>query len=151
MRIDWLKGGANVPAQLGRDGAFVNEDYAKKHHLSIGSPIAVQTPTGRMLQLHLKGIFDPPKGGSPFGDVTISTTTFDANYSKPQNLMTLINIKGGDNTANTTRLGQSLNEFPDSKIQTASQFKKTQEDDINKALNLLYGLLGLSVIGVSVA
>jgi putative ABC transport system permease protein len=146
VRIDWLKGGANVPAQLGRDGAFVNEDYAKKHHLSIGSPIAVQTPTGRMLQLHLKGIFDPPKGGSPFGDVTISTTTFDANYSKPQNLMTLINIKGGDNTANTTRLGQSLNEFPDSKIQTASQFKKTQEDDINKALNLLYGLLGLSVI-----
>jgi putative ABC transport system permease protein len=146
VRIDWLKGGANVPAQLGRNGAFVNEDYAKKHHLSIGSPIAVQTPTGRMLQLHLKGIFDPPKGGSPFGDVTISTTTFDANYSKPQNLMTLINIKGGDNTANTTRLGQSLNEFPDSKIQTASQFKKTQEDDINKALNLLYGLLGLSVI-----
>jgi ABC-type antimicrobial peptide transport system permease subunit len=33
-----------------------------------------------------------------------------------------------------------------SKIQTAAQFKKTQEDDINKLLNVLYGLLGLSVI-----
>jgi putative ABC transport system permease protein len=146
VRIDWVKGGENVPAQLGRDGAFVNKDYAKKHHLSIGSPIALQTPTGQTLRLRLRGIFDPPKGGSPFGDVTISTRTFDANYSKPQNLMTLINIKGGDTAANTTRLEQSLSKFPDSKIQTASQFKKTQEDDINKALNLLYGLLGLSVI-----
>jgi putative ABC transport system permease protein len=146
VRIDWAEGGENVPAQLGRDGAFVSKDYAKKHHLSIGSPLALQTPTGQTLQLRLRGIFDPPKGGSPFGDVTVSTTTFDANYSKPQNLMTLINIKGGDTTANTTRLEQSLRKFPDSKIQTASQFKKTQEDDINKALNLLYGLLGLSVI-----
>jgi putative ABC transport system permease protein len=146
VRIDWVAGGKNVPAQLGRDGAFVSKDYAKEHHLSIGSPIGLQTPTGQTLQLRLRGIFDPPKGGSPFGDVTISTTAFDANYSKPQNLMTLINIKGGDTAANTVRLEQSLRKFPDSKIQTASQFKKTQEDDINKALNLLYGLLGLSVI-----
>jgi putative ABC transport system permease protein len=48
--------------------------------------------------------------------------------------------------ANTSRLNISLNSFPDSKIQTAAQFKKTQEDDINKLLNVLYGLLGLSVI-----
>jgi putative ABC transport system permease protein len=94
----------------------------------------------------LKGIFDPPKGGSPFGPVTMSTATFDANYSKPQNFMTLINMKGGVSDANTSRLNISLNSFPDSKIQTAAQFKKTQEDDINKLLNVLYGLLGLSVI-----
>jgi ABC-type antimicrobial peptide transport system permease subunit len=60
--------------------------------------------------------------------------------------MTLINMKGGVSDANTSRLNISLNSFPDSKIQTAAQFKKTQEDDINKLLNLLYGLLGLSVI-----
>ena len=146
VRIDWLKGGNNVPAQLGRDGAFVNEDYAKDHHLSIGSPLAVQVPTGQTLHLRLKGIFDPPKGGSPFESLTMSTATFDANYSKPQNAMTLINIKGGDSAANTARLNLQLNAFPDSRIQTASQFKQTQEDDINTVLNLLYGLLGLSVV-----
>ena len=46
--------------------------------------------------------------------------------------MTLINMKGGVSDANTSRLNISLNSFPDSKIQTAAQFKKTQEDDINK-------------------
>ena len=146
VRIDWLEGGTGVPANLGKDGAFTDKDYAKNHHLTIGSPIAVGTPTGQALHLRLKGIFDPPKGGSPFGPVTMSTATFDANYSKPQNFMTLINMKGGVSDANTSRLNISLNSFPDSKIQTAAQFKKTQEDDINKLLNVLYGLLGLSVI-----
>jgi putative ABC transport system permease protein len=146
IRIDWLKGGTGVPARLGADGAFVAEDYAKDHHLSIGSPIAVKTPSGEVLHLRLKGIFDPPKGGSPFGEVTMSSATFDANYAKPRNLMTLINIKGGVNDANTARLALSLSSFPDAKVVTASQFKKNQEADINLTLNLLYGLLGLSVI-----
>jgi putative ABC transport system permease protein len=146
VRIDWLHGSTSVPARLGRDGAFVDEDYAKDHHLKVGSPIAVQTPTGQVLHLRLKGIFDPPKGGSPFGAVTMSAATFDANYTKPQNLMTLINVKGGVNTANTAGLELSLHAFPDAKVVTASEFKKTQMDDINLTLNLLYGLLGLSVI-----
>jgi putative ABC transport system permease protein len=146
VRIDWFRGTRSVPAQLGRDGAFVDKDYAKDHHLALGSPIAVKTPTGQVLHLRLKGIFDPPKGGSPFGTVTMSTRTFDANYTKPQNFMTLINIKGGVSDVNTSRLALSLNSFPDAKIQTAAQFKKNQEKDINLLLNVLYGLLGLSVI-----
>jgi putative ABC transport system permease protein len=145
VRIDWTQG-SNVPAQLGKDGAFVNKDYAKKHHLNLGSPIAVTTPTAQVLHLQLKGVFDPPKGGSPFGDVTMSAATFDAHYSTPRDLMALVNIEGGVTAANTTRLEKALNAFPDAKIQTASQFKKTQEDDINLTLNVLYGLLGLSVL-----
>jgi putative ABC transport system permease protein len=146
VRIDWLKGTTSVPAELGRTGAFVSNDYAKDHDLKLGSPIAVKTPTGRVLHLRLKGIFDPPKGGSPFGSVTMSTAMFDANYTKPQNLMTMINIKGGVNAKNTARLNLSLYAFPDAKVQTAEQFKNTQEKDINLTLNVLYGLLGLSVI-----
>jgi putative ABC transport system permease protein len=146
VRIDWVSGGTNVPAVLGRDGAFVDKDFAKDKHLTIGSPIAVTTPTGEILHLRLKGIFDPPKGGSPFGNVTMSATTFDANYEQPRNLMTLINVKGGVSDANTARLDASLAAFPDARIQTASEFKKTQEDDINLTLNVLYALLGLSVI-----
>ena len=62
VRIDWVSGGTSVPAVLGRDGAFVDKDYAKDEHLTIGSPIAVTTPTGDVLHLRLKGIFDPPQG-----------------------------------------------------------------------------------------
>jgi putative ABC transport system permease protein len=146
VRIDWVKGTTSVPAELGETGAFVSKDYAKDHDLNLSSPIAVKTPTGKVLDLRLKGIFDPPKGGSPFGTVTMSAATFDANYEKPQNLMTMIDMKGGVNAENTARLDLSLHSYPDAKIQTAEQFKKTQEKDINLTLNVLYGLLGLSVI-----
>jgi putative ABC transport system permease protein len=146
VRIDWFRGTKSVPAQLGANGAFVDKDYAKEHDLTIGSPIAVTTPTAQVLHLRLKGILDPPDGGSPFGEVTTSAATFDANYAKPRNLMTLLNIKGGVTAANTARLDLSLHAFPDAKMQTAAQFKKTQESDINLVLNVLYGLLGLSVI-----
>ena len=146
VAVDWLPGSENAAARLGTDGAFVDKDYAKDHRLVLGSPIAVTTPTGKVLRLRLKGIFDPPKGGSPFGPVTMSASTFDANYQSPQNLMTLIKVKGGATDANTARLDLSLNSFPDAKVQTSSQFKQTQENDINLILNVLYGLLGLSVI-----
>ena len=55
------------------------------------------------------------------------------------------NLRPPEN-ANTARLNESLAAFPDARIQTASEFKKTQEDDINLTLNVLYALLGLSVV-----
>jgi ABC-type antimicrobial peptide transport system permease subunit len=76
----------------------------------------------------------------------MSAQTFDANYASPQNLMTLIDIKGGVTPTNTARLDLALNRFPDAKVQTAAQFKAAQQSDINLILNVLYGLLGLSVI-----
>jgi putative ABC transport system permease protein len=146
VAAEWYRGGPDVAAKLGRDGAFVEKKYAEKHHLSLGSPIALTTPTGKVLHLRLKGIFKAPKGGSPFGDVNFSLETFDANYAKPQNLMTLIDINGGVSDANTARLKLATTSYPEVKVQTRDQFKKGQAAFINKLLNLLYALLGLSVI-----
>src|SRR3954452_3607193 len=36
VKIDWVKGSTNVPAELGRTGAFVSNDYAKDHDLKVG-------------------------------------------------------------------------------------------------------------------
>jgi putative ABC transport system permease protein len=65
IKVDWQDGSQQITAQLGSDGAFVDKDYAKAQHLKVGSPLAVETPTGRVLNLKLDGITNPPKGGSP--------------------------------------------------------------------------------------
>ena len=52
------------------------------------------TPSGLRLHLTLRGIYAPPKGGSPYGDVTISSALFDRVYQNPQNLYTFVNIRG---------------------------------------------------------
>jgi putative ABC transport system permease protein len=55
-------------------------------------------------------------------------------------------MKGGITEANTARLDLSVNEFPEAKIQTAEQFKDNQAKILGTVLNILYALLGLSVI-----
>ncbi len=146
IKIEWYRGSDSVPAQLGRDGAFVEKKYAKHHDLQIGSPLRLETPTGDFIALKLKGIFKAPKGGSPFGTITISAPTFDATYPQPKNLFIFANMRGGATSTNTEQLNAALKGFPDAKVQTRSEFKKNQEKPLNSILNLLYVLLGLSVI-----
>lgn len=146
ISIKWQDGSPQTPAQLGSDGAFVAKDYATAKHLRVGSPLVMETPSGRMLHLVLRGITNPPKNASPYGDVTISTPLFDRNYSNPQNLFTFVNITGGVSAANTARLDAALAGFPDAKLQTKQQFIDNQVSGLNIVLNLLYVLLSLSIV-----
>jgi putative ABC transport system permease protein len=146
ISVKWKAGSPQTPAQLGDEGAFVSNAYATQLHLHIGSPVVVETPTGATLHLAIRGIYSAPKGGSPYGDVTISTTRFDSAYQNPQNLYTFVNVQGGVNSANTHRLEAALSGFPDAKLQTKSQFKKNQLQGLTMLLNLLYVLLSLSIV-----
>ena len=96
-----------------RDGAFVDDGFAKNHDLAAGSPFLLLTPTGKTLDLTVKGIFKPPAGGSPFGPVTISSATFDANYTQPKNIFTFVTMKGGVTDANTKALNASARGIPE--------------------------------------
>jgi putative ABC transport system permease protein len=143
--LKWKAGSPATPARLGSDGVFVAKSYAKDHNLTVGSPIDLKTPSGGTLHLKLRGIFDPPKGGSPF-DVTISTMRFDREYANPQNVFTFVKTRDGVTAANTARLKQALAGYPDAKIQTKAQFIKLQESGITFLLKLLYVLLSLSIL-----
>jgi putative ABC transport system permease protein len=144
--MKWSSGSSSVPAQLGRDGAFVKERYADDHSLAVASPLIVQTPTGKTLRLHVEGIFDEPKGGSPFKDVAISKTTFDNSFATHDNEFTLLNVSGGPTAENTARLEQALRPFPDAEVETRDEFRDGQLSQLDRILNILYLLLGLSVI-----
>jgi putative ABC transport system permease protein len=146
IALKWAQGSQQTPGQLGSDGAFVSKDYAKAQHLHVGSPITLEVPSGEKLNLVLRGIFSPPKGGTPFGDVTISQSRFDSVYQNPQSLFTFVNIAGGVTPANTQKLNAALNAFPDAKLQTKSQFTHNQLQGITTLLNLLYVLLSLSIV-----
>jgi ABC-type antimicrobial peptide transport system permease subunit len=146
VAMKWSAGTGNVPAQLGSDGAFIKKRYADDHKLGVGSPLTVKTPTGAVLKLHVVGIFDEPKGGSPFGEVSISKTTFDRSFATHDNYFTLLKVKGGASETNTAQIENALTAYPDAQVETAEQFKDGQIAGLNMALNIVYALLGLSVI-----
>jgi putative ABC transport system permease protein len=146
IALDWTEGSQAVYSELGQDGAFIDNDFAEKHSLTVGSPIKVTVPSGTVVPLVIKGIFNPPAGGSPFGIVTFSSATFDRNYDQPQNLFSFVKMTGGVTDANTKALEASLRDFPNAKAQTREEFKDNQVSFLNNILNVLYILLALSVI-----
>ena len=144
--ITWTKGSNTVPEQLGTTGAFVLDQYADDHSLTMGSPLAIETPTGKTIHVHVTGIVDPPKGGSPFGEISVSKATFDASFANHDNEFTFLNIRGGPSEANTAALKTSLAAFPAAVVETRDEFRNSRTSDITQTLQILYALLGLSVI-----
>ena len=65
IKLDWKQGSQAVFSTLGADGAFTDDGYAKKHHLRVGSPVVLTTPTGDHLRVTIKGIFKPPPAARP--------------------------------------------------------------------------------------
>jgi ABC-type antimicrobial peptide transport system permease subunit len=57
-----------------------------------------------------------------------------------------VNVRGGPNAANTAQLNRALSAFPDADVQTRDEFKDAQMSDLRTTLNIVYALLGLSVI-----
>jgi len=124
----------------------VKKKYAEDHDLNVGSPLTVKTPTGAVLKLHVDGIFDEPKGGSPFGEISISLATFDRSFVTRGNDYTLLNVAGDPSEAATKRIEAGLTAFPNAKVETRDEFKTDQIKGFTQILNIVYALLGLSVI-----
>ena len=146
ISLDWTQGSPATLDQLGADGAFVNEDFAKDHKLTIGSQIPVLVPSGAIPIFRVKGIFDEPAGGSPFGPVTVSSEAYDSLFAQPRDFYIFVKMNGGASDANTARLEHALASFPNAKVADRDQFKENQASGIDAILNVLYVLLALSVL-----
>jgi putative ABC transport system permease protein len=144
--LKWKDGSQEVFANLGSDGAFVDDGYADDNDLKVGSLIGVTFPSGSAALFTIKGIFDPPTGGSPFGNVTISTEAWDENVENPRNLYSFVAMRGDVTPENTAALEDALAEFPNAKVQTREEFIDNQISALSSVLNILYVLLALSIV-----
>jgi ABC-type antimicrobial peptide transport system permease subunit len=146
IALEWKDGSQDVLANLGADGVFVDDGFADSNDLVVGSPIELTFPNGSTETYVVEGIFDPPTGGSPFGNVTLSTEAWDAKVENPRNLYTFIAMEGDVSDANTSALEAALADFPNAKAQTREEFIDNQISGLKSVLNILYVLLALSVI-----
>jgi putative ABC transport system permease protein len=146
VRVQWTHGNQGVIEDLGADGAFTTDSYASTHHLHVGSPLTITTPTGTRARFTVRGIFKPPAGGSPFGPVTISAARWDTLFQQPQNLFTFVKMRGGETAANRAALDRALTQFPNAKVQTRQTFIDNQISGLTQVLNILYVLLALSIV-----
>ena len=144
--MDWVEGSQAVFSELGDDGVFVDDSFADDHDLKLGSPVEMTFANGTKQTFRVKGIFDPPTGGSPFGVVTISAAAWDAQTPQPRNLYSFVKMEGGETDANQAALDKALADFPNAKAQDRQAFIDNQISGLSSVLNILYVLLALSVI-----
>jgi putative ABC transport system permease protein len=146
ISMDWVQGSQEVIATLGDDGAFTDDGYAEDHDLRTGSPVQVTFPSGETRTFVIRGVFDPPSGGSPFGPVTISAAAWDAEVPRPKNLYSFVKMTGGATDANQAKLDAALADFPNAKAQDRESFIDNQIGALSAILNILYVLLALSIV-----
>ena len=118
IELDWKDGSQEVFASLGEDGIFVDDSFADDHDLEVGSSVDVTFANGTTKSFVVKGIFDPPTGGSPFGNVTMSTEAWDSQNPQPRNIYSFLKMEGGTTDANQAALDEALADFPNAKAQT---------------------------------
>jgi putative ABC transport system permease protein len=80
------------------------------------------------------------------GPVAISQAAFDASFARPQDVMTFVNVRGDASAVQTKALERRLTGFPDADVQTKDTYVENREGEFATFLNVVYGLLALSVV-----
>ena len=141
----WEDGSDQVLAQLGSDGAVLPNNVAEDRDLQVGDSFSVRSTGGEAKDFVVRGIYE----GSPFypllGTASVSKAAFDQLYERPRNRFTLLQV-AGDPTAAKPAVESALAGFPDTRIQTRSEWIDKEDREIQQFLLLLYVLLALSVI-----
>ncbi len=144
--FDWKDGSDAVLRDLGRNGAVVDKGFAEDEELAIGERFPLLTPSGKRLQLVVKGIYEAPPFYPLLGSVSIQKSTFDTLYERPRNQFTFVNVPGDPGASTQAALERAVATFPDAKVQTREDWITQQDEDFNQFLIMLYVLLALSVI-----
>ena len=134
---EWVKGSL---AGLEDGGALVAKGFAEEHDLKVGSPLAVQSSSGKTLDLRVVGIHEPPQMDSLLGNVAIAQKAFDGAFERPQNAFTFVD------SSSKAALATAMADYPDAKLTTHAEFVTSRADGLKMILSMLYVLLGFSVV-----
>jgi putative ABC transport system permease protein len=146
-RLEWKHGSNASLGQLNESGAIVTEEFAKQHHhLKLGSPITLLTPTARHVTLQVRGIIHENAG--LLKGITVSRTLAANAFGQREDAVDFVGYApGAGNGQVQPAVDRVLNaQYPQTRSRTAAQFKQDLAGQINSLLTLIYVLLALSVI-----
>ncbi len=136
-----MQSGAGAPA-LSAGQLLIDTTTANSDHLSVGSVVSVKFAQTGSTTMRIGGIY---KANALLGSFLIGDGFFLSHYSNPLPLAVLLNTTGSTGTQSHA-LSNGLNAYPNLKIQTRSQFEKSQQAQVNQLLGLVYALLALAVV-----
>jgi len=140
--VDWADGSDRILSGLDRDEAIVAARFAKDHHVAVGDTVRLTTPTGREVAFVVRATYRD----SVLGPVAVSRESLDATFVPAHDAFALVAVRGGPSSRHLAGLQRALAGFPDATVATKAAYAASQEGQLDSTMNLLYGLLGLSVV-----
>jgi putative ABC transport system permease protein len=137
LRMD---SGTGAPA-LARGKLLIDTTTATKDHLSVGSVAPVKFAETGNSTMQIGGIYKP---NSLLGSFLVGDGFFLSHFNNPLPVAVLLTTSGGAGT-DSKAINTALKPYPNLKIQTLAQFKKSQEAQVNQLLGLVYALLALAI------
>jgi putative ABC transport system permease protein len=138
LRMDSGHGASSLAAgQL-----LIDTTTANTKHLSVGSSVPVTFSQTGSSTLRVGGIFKP---NALLGSYVVGDRYFLSHFDNPLPVAVLLRTENGS-SATSKAVDRGLGAYPNLKIQTKAAFKKTQEQQINQLLGLIYALLALAVL-----
>ena len=105
--------------------------------------MTLTSPAGKRLSLHVAGISKPEKFDAlALGEVTIARNAFDRAFDAKRERYAF--VKAGDGAGPALEL--ALKPYPDTKLQTKSEFETDQSAWVDQILAIFYVLLALCVL-----
>jgi len=143
--FDWVGGGSDaLLQQLGTTKALVEQQTAATLKLKKGQTFTVTTVDGKKAQLTMAGEFKDPM---LLNGIVIGSSAYTRIFPQPSLFMVFVKSDAG--TANAQQLAALktvLADVPTASVQTVAEYKDTVVKQVNQLLNLLYGLLAMSVL-----
>ncbi|MGZ4694392.1 MAG: ABC transporter permease [Acidimicrobiales bacterium] len=136
-------------ADLGTQGVMISKRTAEDKGLTVGSMLTATFQQSGVQDLHVAAVFDTQLGTLPPGAYLVSNELWDANFPVIQQTDYQVYVRlapGADPAAVRTQIDALAAAYPTAKVQDLGEFKRTQESQINQFLNVIYALLGLSLV-----
>ncbi len=136
----WEQGGDAAVTALGPTDAIIRHDLAKDDSVKVGDTLTFETPNGKQVTVHVRGIFKPSDLDSLLGGIVLSQAGFDRHFPRPADALTFVDADSKQS------LERALAAFPDANAQTRNEFIDQRVSWLTSVMNLFYVLLALSVI-----
>ena len=144
-RFDWLGGGSDSLLQgLGTGKALIEQQTAATLGLKTGQKFTMTTVDGKRATFTVAGEYKDPM---LLNGIVITNSAYTRVF--PQPALFMVFVKGDAGAAGGQQLAAlktALKDVPTAKVQTVAEYKDSVVKQVNQLLNLLYGLLAMSVL-----
>ncbi len=131
-------------SQLSTDGVFVSESRAERDDLSVGSTVTAQFADLGERRLTVEGVYSRDELA---GNYVVNRAMFDDSSSNYFDFSVYINKSPDVSDADAEQAIQAVvDEYGTGEFKTRDQYIDDQAAQVNLLINMIYGLLALSII-----